>query len=480
MLFILKRIYLGLVISLVILLAAAGVGWALLWNYATQDTVPEGVVVGGIPIGGMTINEALGLLDDYEQSLQKRTITINANTETGDNKQWAVSELGYKAEFKGVKEALLKLRDGRIWERAEYRYRFPKSYSLSQSWERDTFDSAVRKQWGWIEKNEPKDASRTITDKDEVLYVPHVDGYRIQLESLSEKVNGWVWIDEQELTKPIERTFADELPITAIHPKVTLAALKEEGIDRKIVEFSTDFKTSAEGRAHNVTITAEMLNDTHLAPGDVFDYDKLITATEKEHTYREAPVILNGKLVPGIGGGICQVSSTLYNAILRAGLEIVERRNHSIPVAYLPLGQDATYSGGAINFRFKNTTGKHLIIRTEVKDRTVTIKLFGTMDESLRYDVESVTTDTLSPKIVETVNASLPTGKQVVVDSGKQGYVVDTFRILYKNGKETSREKVSHDTYRAQPTIIERGPQQGENSPAPTPTPKDSVVEDGI
>ncbi|MDQ0116579.1 VanW family protein [Paenibacillus harenae] len=475
-----KRLYLGLAITFVILIAAAGVGWGFVWNYATQDTVPEEVVVGGIPIGGMPIDEAIGLLDDYERSLLNRAITIKANTAAGDSKQWSVGELGYKAEFKGVKEALHKLREGRVWDRAEYRYRFPKSYSLSQSWERDTFDAAVRKQWGWVENNEPKDATRTITDEDEVRYVPHVDGYRIQLEPLSAKVDEWVWIGEQELGKPVERTFTDELPVTAIHPKITLAALKEEGIERKIVEFATDFKTSAEGRAHNVTITAEMLNDTHLAPGDVFDYDKLITATEKVHTYREAPVILNGKLVPGIGGGICQVSSTLYNAVLRAGLEIVERRNHSIPVAYLPLGQDATYSGGSINFRFKNTTGKHLIIRTEVKDRKLTIKLFGTMDESLRYGVESVTLNTLSPKIVETVNASLPTGKQVVVDNGKQGYVVDTFRILYKDGKEASRERISHDTYRAQPTIIERGPQQGESSPAPTPTPNDSVVEDGV
>src|SRR5690606_20121148 len=116
-----------------------------------------------------------------------------------------------------------------------------------------------------------------------------------------------------------------------------------------------------------------------------------IARAEELYEYREAPVILNGKLVPGIGCGICQVSSTLYNAVLRSGLEIVERRNHSLPVAYLPIGQDATYAGGAINFRFKNTTGKHLIIRTEVKDRELIVKLFGTMPDNVRYDVESVT-----------------------------------------------------------------------------------------
>lgn len=475
-----KRLRIGIIVVLALAAAAAAVGWGLFWQYANRDTVPEEVAVGGIPIGGMPIDEAVGLIDKYEQSLLNRTVSISANEAAGDSKQWKAAELGYQAEFKGVREALLKLREGDVWERAEYRYRFPQKFELSQSWQRESFDTAVRKQWGWLENGEPKDATRTITDDDEVRYEPHTDAYRLDLEPLAAKFEQWVRISHNELGKQAGQSFSAELPITVLHPKVTLTMLKEEGIDRKIVEFTTDYKSSVSGRAHNIEITAEVLHDWHLAPGEVFDYDKLINETESKHTYQEAPVILNGKFVPGIGGGICQVSSTLYNAALRAGLEIVERRNHSLPVAYLPLGQDATYAGGAINFRFKNTTGKHLIIRTEAKDRELTVKLFGTMDENIRYDVESVTLDTLTPKVQETVNASLPAGKQVVVAGGKNGYVVDTYRLLYKDGELVSREKVSHDTYKAQPTLIERGPLQGEDAPAPTPTPTDGIVEDGI
>ncbi|RLM62479.1 hypothetical protein DVK08_19155, partial [Halorubrum sp. Atlit-9R] len=181
-------------------------------------------------------------------------------------------------------------------------------------------------------------------------------------------------------------------------------------------------------------------------------------------------------------GGICQVSSTLYNAVLLAGLGIEERRNHSIPVSYLPLGQDATYAGGSINFKFKNTTGKHIIIRTEVKDRTLTVKLFGTMDSKDSYAIDSVTLKTIEPTTKETVSAQLSPGQTRTVQQGKQGYVVETYRTHFKDGEVVSRKKISRDTYKSQPTLIERGPVKGGlATPTPDPGPtKPPVLEDGL
>lgn len=480
---IIKRIHIGIIIAASLLLIAA-VGWGFIWNYAQQKTVPDGVDAGGIAVGGMQVTEALKLLEEYESSLQQRTITIHAAANAGDSKQWTVNELGYKAEFKTIREALLKLDEGEIWDRAVYRYQFPKQYELSQAWNSDAFDAALRKQWSWIEKSATKNAVRRITDTDQVIYEPHVDAFRLDTGKLTDQVNDWVIIKRENIGAPVVKAFEAELPITVIHPEVTLEKLKDEGIERKIISFSTDFRTSAEGRAHNVTVTAKTLNDWVLAPDEIFDYDKLITRAEELYEYREAPVILNGKLVPGIGGGICQVSSTLYNAILRAGLEIVERRNHSLPVAYLPIGQDATYAGGAINFRFKNTTGKYLIIRTSVDDRKLTIKLFGTMKENEKYDIESVTLKTIAPAIQEKTNFRLSPGQKVTVESGKQGYVVETYRTFTRDGKVISRDRLSRDTYKAQPTIIEVGPMKGGKGPSATPTPPpqttEPLLEDGV
>lgn len=474
------------VIALVsVLVLAAGAGLLLLWKYADQDVVPQGVMAGKIAIGGMLIDDAVALLDQYEDALIKRNITIEANQMAKDSKQWSVAELGYKAEFAGAREALLELRNGDIWTRAKYRYHFQKSFPLSQSWDRASFESAVRQQWSWIENNESQNAEREITEDDEVRYTPHTDAYRLDLIELVEQVNNWAVLETSEVGEEWtdeKRSFAAELPITVIHPDVTLEMLEEEGIDRRIMTFTTDFATSPEGRAHNVTITAEELHDWYLKPGEVFSYSELIAKVEKDHEYREAPVILNGRLVPGIGGGICQVSSTLYQAVLRAGLEIVERRNHSLPVAYLPLGHDATYATDAIDFKFRNSTGKALLIRTEVKDRKVTVKLFGTMPENIRYDIESLTLKTVEPGVQQAVNPALPVGKTVVVEQGKAGYVVETYRTLVRDGEVVSRERVSKDTYRAQPTLIEVGPSSPNATPQPqtTPSPGDEVVEDGV
>lgn len=478
-----NRLRITLVSLLVFILLAVAAAGVLIWNYAERDTVPGGVTIGTIQLGGMPIDDAVTLLSRYEQSLLDRTITIKAGEPASDSQSWTAAELGYRAEFSEAKQALLKLREGHVWDRARYRYNFPKQFKLSQSWTRDAFDAAVRKQWSWMEQGEPQDASRSITDGDKVIYTPHKNAYRLDIGALGEQVGEWTLLDAGEIGNEIigeSASLTALLPIKIIHPEVTLEKLKEEGIERLIMTFSTDFASSAEGRAHNVTVTAETLNDWHLAPGEVFSYAKLIAMAEKEHEYREAPVILNGKLVPGIGGGICQVSSTLYQAILRAGLEIVERRNHSLPVAYLPVGQDATYATDAIDFKFRNSTGKHLIIRTLVENRKLTVKLFGTMPDNISYDIESVTLKTVEPSVQQVVNVKLAVGQQRVVEQGKSGYVVETFRTLVEDGVEVSRESVSRDTYRAQPTVIEIGPSSPDATPpANTPAP-DAIVEDGL
>ncbi|MHA6481239.1 VanW family protein [Paenibacillus sp. strain BS8-2] len=480
-----NRLRITLVSLLIVILLGAAAAGVMIWNYANRDTVPSGVTVGSIPLGGMKIDEAVTLLTRYEQSLLERTITVTAGEPASDSKSWKLSELGYRAEFDEAKLSIRELEEGNVWERARYRYHFPKSFTLSQSWTRDTFEAALRKQWSWMEKGEPKDATRTITTDDKVAYTPHKDAYQPDFGGLSTAVDEWAVLDAEEIGSEVRgnlASFKAELPLKVIHPEVTLEKLQDEGIDRLIMSFSTDFATSAEGRAHNVTVTAQSLNDWHLAPGEVFSYAKLIEHAEKEHEYREAPVILNGKLVPGIGGGICQVSSTLYQAILRAGLEIVERRNHSLPVAYLPVGQDATYATDAIDFKFRNSTGKHLIIRTVVENRKLTVKLFGTMPDNISYDIESVTLKTIEPGAQQVVNNGLAVGQQRIVETGKAGYVVETFRSLVENGVTVSRERVSRDTYRAQPTIIEIGPSSPSATPSPSAAPDsdESIVEDGL
>jgi vancomycin resistance protein YoaR len=189
-------------------------------------------------------------------------------------------------------------------------------------------------------------------------------------------------------------------------------------------------------------------------PGEIFEYGKIVAKAEAEYGYKEAPVILKGKLTPGIGGGICQVSSTLYNAALLAGLDIVERRNHSLVVSYLPKGLDATFADGYVNFKFRNSTGKQLLIRTVVQDKTVTVKLFGSMPDDVSYRTETEQLKVNQPKTVYVADAKLAVGAQQVQQKGEPGYVVEAYLVKLVDGEFAERKKLSKDTYRTQDTLI--------------------------
>lgn len=186
-------------------------------------------------------------------------------------------------------------------------------------------------------------------------------------------------------------------------------------------------------------------------------------------------MIVNGRLTPGIGGGICQVSSTVYNAALLTGLDIVERRNHSLPVKYLPKGLDATFASGAINFRFKNNTGKSLLIHAKVQGGYLTVKFFGTFPENVTYELESRTVETLGVPVKYVSSNVLPEGVEQVLQNGQPGYIVETVRIKKVDGKVVETQTISRDTYKAQNRLIARS---GHSSLPDLQEP--SVVEDGV
>ncbi|MCQ6563589.1 VanW family protein [Paenibacillus mendelii] len=495
-----KRFHMAWIILIAALLAFS-VGWGLLWVYAHRDTVPDGTIAAGdgggkhaaaggeyrltsstsIPLGGVTVDAALQELNQRSDSLRGLSLTLEANGTKVQNKTWTLEQLGLRIDMKNARDMIAGLKVGRLWDKANYRLRFPKQLTVSITWDYRIFEKTVRSEWGYLDASEPVNAVRKITSEDKVIYQPHQDAYRLDTKALFANVvqavkaeldDGW-GMNAKPLSLPIA--------ISVVRPNVTLERLKAEGIERMIISFTTDFKASGAGRVHNVTVTANTLQDWVLAPGEVFDYRKVIEATRVKYGFREAPVILNGELVPGIGGGICQVSSTLYNAALLIGLDMTERRNHSLPVSYLPKGQDATFAEGAINFKFKNTTGKHLIIRTEVKDRKLTVKLFGTLPKDVRYAIDSKTVKVINPPVKLVASAAVQPGGRLLMDAGKAGYVVETYRTMYRDGKVASRKRISRDTYKAQPVVYGVAPENsGPGAGLEGPQTQKQLIEDGV
>jgi len=139
----------------------------------------------------------------------------------------------------------------------------------------------------------------------------------------------------------------------------------------------TTYTTNVPNRNHNIRLACEILSGTIVRPGATFSFNKTLGYTSKARGFLEAGILINGKPSVGMGGGICQISSTMYNAVLDAGLRVVERHPHSAPVDYVPKGRDATVNYGSADFRFQNNTPNDLTIICEYNNRTLTVSLYG-------------------------------------------------------------------------------------------------------
>lgn len=505
-----------MLIPMLALLASALISIAV---YGSIPRLPAGLKVEDWAVGGMNYGEFERQLAEKKARLLEQPIALTVSGGIGAGTQVrTLQQLGLHTEEGQIQRQLRQLREGSPFRRAVNRW---KARSSVWAWPRGIADeplqAALQQAFPQVYARQPVNAKRIFTENDTISYTAEMPVERVDENKLREQLElllpTWgspKWSSGLPLcgsdsaqggppagpgknpgggqTPSAVSPVPLPVPMRSIQPKITVQSLQTQGIVRKISEFTTQYPVNtapgvnSEGRVHNVRSTAATIQDVLLKPGEVFNYAPYIEQTEKTFGFKEAPVIVNGKLVPGIGGGICQVSSTLYNAVLRAGLAIVERRSHSLPVSYVPLGQDATFASGHINFKFKNSTEHYLLIRTMSDDRSLTVKLFGQTPQNLTYDVESVTVETLQPPVKYVLNPALPAGKQETVVQGKPGYVVETYRIQKKNGVAVSRERISRDTYSAQPTVVaaNNGTGGGQDRSAPGPGSSDPLIEDGV
>jgi vancomycin resistance protein YoaR len=465
-----------------LLLLLSGIGYIIV--YGSNSALPKGFQLPGMNVEGVAPDSALEQIHKRISELEATLVTVTIPTKHGTNdtpshSSRTLEQLGMHIDAEEAIKAIELFRDTSIWKRALIRYqqRMNQPYGIKVFWDEKKFQAEARTAWGSAAGVPPKNAVRIINEYDEVVYTPETIGTTLDLASLFVSIK--TYAPKSLAPIPGQGHRSIKLPVIRTAPDVTMTSLKEEGIDRKIIAFTTSFETSGEGRTHNVIAAAKALNDTLLMPDAIFEYGKIVEHAEKEYGYKEAPVILKGKLTPGIGGGICQVSSTLYNAALLAGLEIVERRNHSLVVSYLPKGLDATYADGYINFKFRNTTGKQLLIRTVVEDKKLTVKLFGTMPEDVTYRTETIQVKEIPVKIVYIPSQKLTLGKQLTQQQGAPGYVVEAYLMKLIDEQVVDRKRVSRDTYRSQDTVIAVNendprllPARIESTPDPTASPE--------
>ena len=190
--------------------------------------------------------------------------------------------------------------------------------------------------------------------------------------------------------------------------------------------FSTRYSTSAVDRTTNLRLAAEKINGTVLMPGETFSYNQVVGARTIAAGYKEAPIYVQGKVVDGLGGGICQITSTLYNAVVLANLEIVERTNHQFVPSYVTASRDATVVYGSIDFKFKNTRDYAVKLVCSVSGGVASFQIFGLKGDN-EYDVS------ISSYVTGTNSTSIYS---------------EAYKILKQNGQIVSQELLSRDVYK--------------------------------
>ena len=217
-----------------------------------------------------------------------------------------------------------------------------------------------------------------------------------------------------------------EIPLKYTAPSVTTNMIGTEAFPDLLAKFSTNYNARDTDRTTNLRLAAEKINGTVLMPGETFSYNTVVGERTISAGYKEAAMYQNGEVVDGLGGGICQISTTLYNAVLYSNLEIVERRNHQFVPSYAKAGRDATVVYGSIDFKFKNTRNYPVKILCTVSGGVAKCEIYG-LKENPDYDVE------ITSRVTETTATSIKS---------------ETYKTVRQNGQVISSERINKDTYK--------------------------------
>jgi len=217
-------------------------------------------------------------------------------------------------------------------------------------------------------------------------------------------------------------------------------------------------------RIHNVQLVAHLIDDHVIAPGATFSFNEATGARTEDKGFKEAPVIINGELKTGLGGGVCQVSTTVFNTAYEAGLPIAARTNHALYISHYPQGRDATVNYPDVDLKFVNDTGHWLLLRTWVGSSSLTVALYGTpVHRRVVSDVAPLKV-TGAPPVQRVLDPSLTAGEKVVEDSGEPSRSTSVRRRVYDADGKLLYDTVFYSSYRSEPAIVRVGPKP---SPAP-------------
>lgn len=249
-----------------------------------------------------------------------------------------------------------------------------------------------------------------------------------------------------------------EIPLIITKANKTVQEIGTEAFPDLLATFSTNYNAGDTNRTTNLKLSAGKINGTVLLPGDEFSYNKIVGERTIQAGYKMAATFSGGKVVDGLGGGICQISSTLYDAVVMANLDVTVRRNHQFVTSYLPGGKDATVVWGSQDFKFVNSRKYPVRITATVSGGVATVQVWGVKEE-VEYDItiETKKTATIPYTTQYVKDSTLPKGTQKVVQNGNNGSKYEAYKVMRLNGEVVSRTLLSKDTYNAKNKIVKIG-----------------------
>ncbi|AWC27510.1 VanW family protein [Bacillus cytotoxicus] len=400
-----------------ILLCAGGIsGYQYIskLNKELDTTALPHTTFEGIPLDGKNKQDIQKIVQQKVEELNKKSLNyvFENNTQT-----YTWKDLGVEYKEKDIVANIFKEQQGNIIDRYNMRKKaihgeLKREYKLKPQLNSTAYEAFMEDKYNETLKN-PVNAELNIS------------GTTV---NISESQNGEK-IDKEQLAILTKQAIAAntqniKLPIASIKPERSTEDIQNMGIKQVIAEYSTPMTGRNGSQSFNVNKSANTLSGAIVAPDETFSFNGRVGITDAAHGYKSAAVYLQGKVVQSAGGGVCQVSSTLYGAVLRADLGVVARSNHSMPVHYLPLGQDAAVADYGPDLKFKNNTGHYIYIQAFSDGNRITTRIFGT-----------------------------PTGKNVEVSSKVISHTGNkitavTYKKVTKDGQVISNGQISKSVYK--------------------------------
>lgn len=405
--------------TVIIVVAMLAIGWLGIdyFNntYIYSNTIARNIFIEGIDVSEQTKEEAIKLVSE---KYAPKDIILNY-----EDKSYEISpdkiDLVYNVESV-VDEAFNYTKTESYFDNLERYFDLKnsnKDYKIKVSYDEAKLSEEINKIQNDIYV-EVVDAKIWVSDSGTMSYAPSTQGKELNIQSTKESIYDMIQ----------SKTFKNiDLKVNIKEPKMTTEQAKS--VDTLLASFTTKFSTKDSNRVRNISIASNRTSNILLMPGEEFSYNNLTGRRTLSNGYKDAPVIINGVIGEGVGGGVCQVSTTIFNTALYSGMDITSRQNHSLKSSYVPIGQDAMVNDGGSDFRFRNPYNNPVVVKTTVGNGTVTSKIYGNSKDKKNITV----------KVDPFRENGLEAAKTYVQYKDKNGKVINTKYIsksVYKNPKK--------------------------------------------